>query len=193
MDMLTDAEAGLTYVAFRSGRLYGIAKFDLNDDEYARVLLSGGGVPDWNNDFSNLRGITLDKERNRILGVDSELNAVIAVDLTSGVRTYFSPPSATPDDDGALLMPRAIAMDTANNRALILDTGRKAIMAADLTTGERTVVYQYGNRVPRQLFNPTRMVRHPSFHYLLLLDETTNTLAALDLNGADTQFVTLTR
>ncbi len=190
--MVTDAEAGITYVALGSGTLYGIAKFDLNA-EYARVLLSGGGVPDWTNDFVNLRGITLDKENGRLLAVDSFLNGILAVDLETGARTYFSPPSATPDDEGTLLIPRAITMDTANNRALILDTGRKAIMAADLTTGDRSAVYQFGNRVPRRLFNPTQMEMHPTFGYLLLFDESTNTLVALDLNGPEVQQVTLVR
>jgi sugar lactone lactonase YvrE len=194
VDMVTDAEAGITYVALKSGNLYGIAKFDLNA-EYARVLLSGGGIPDWTNDFTNLRGIALDKEHGRLLAVDSNLNAVLAVNLETGTRTYFSPPSATPADDGALLIPRAITMDPANNRALVLDTGRKAIMAVDLSTGERSVVYQFGNQVPRRLFNPTHMEMHPTFGYLLLFDESTNanTLMALDLNGPEVQLVTLVR
>lgn len=192
VDMVTDAEAGVTYVAFTNNLRYGVAKYDLNAG-YARVLLSGGGIPDGANEFDYLRGIALDKENARLLAVDSDLNGVLAIDLETGARTYFSPPSPTPDDDGTLLIPRAITMDPTNNRALILDTGRKAIMAADLTTGERSVVYQFGNLVPRRLFNPTHMEMHPIFGYLLLLDETTNTLMALDLNGPEVQLVTLVR
>ena len=191
VDMVTDAEAGVTYVAFRSNFFY-VAKYDLNDG-YARVVLSGGNTPDSTNNFASLQSFTLDKENGRLLAADSTLNSVLAVDLETGARTYFSPPSATPDDEGTLLIPRAITMDTANNRALILDTGRKAIMAADLTSGERSVVYQFGNRVPRRLFNPTQMEMHPTFGYLLLFDESTNTLVALDLNGPEVQQVTLVR
>lgn len=186
-DMVTDAEAGITYLATRTN----VIKVDLNKD-YSATYFSGRGIPDDVNYFLTIRAIALDKERNRLLVADSEINAVLAVDLTSGTRTYISPPSTTPEQEGGLRLPRAITMDTANNRALILDTGRQAIMGVDLTSGERSVVYSFGNQVPRQLLSPP-MVMHPTFQYLLLMEKTNNVLVALDLNTTPPQLVTLTR
>ena len=142
---------------------------------------------------SNRSEAVLDIAHQRLLAVDSHLNSILAVDLTTGARTVFSAASTTPDAADVLSIPRAITLDAAHNRALILDTGRKAILAADLDTGARTVIYEYANQAPRRIFNPTQILMHPSFGYLLLLDNVTKTLAALDLSGAQPQVVTLTR
>lgn len=188
-DMLIDTEAGLAYVAFDRA----IIKVDLNDSYRSEYISASNGLPDYSYRFSNVRGIALDAANNRLLAADSGINAIVAVDTTSGARTYFSPPSPTPTAEDVLTLPRAIVIDQPNNRALVLDTGRKAILAADLTTGERSAVYEYEALTPRQLFNPTGMVMHPTFHYLLLLDSTTNMLVALDLAGEAPQLVYLTR
>lgn len=188
VDMLTDEDAGLTYVALSGG----IIQVDLND-EYNSKFLSATGVPDQTNIFSNIRGIALDTEGERLLVADSNLNAILAVDTATGARTYFSAPSSSPTAADVLTLPRAIVIDKSANRALILDTGRKAILAADLATGEREVIYEYAETTPRELFNPTQMAMHPTFNYLLLLDSITNSLVALDLAGESPQLVMLTR
>lgn len=186
-DLQINSAFDTVYAAFTTG----VAKVDLTD--YRITFLSTPSIPDRRNSFQGLRGIVLDEEHNRLLGVDSTVNAVLAVDLTTGTRTLFSPPSATPDAEDILLLPRAIALDKPNNRALVLDTGRKAIVGVDLTTGERADVYRYADVSPRVIWTPSKMVFHPTFNYLLLLDEFSGTLGALDLNGDTPQFVTLTR
>jgi uncharacterized protein YjiK len=187
-DIQVDAEAELAYVAI----VKGIIEVDLNND-YSSKFISANGLPDFANSFSSIEGIALDPANNRLLAVDSGINAIVAVDTTTGSRTYFSPPSSTPDADDLLTLPRAIVIDQPNNRALVLDTGRKAILAADLTTGERTVVYEYAESMPRQLFTPVQMTMHPTANYLLLLDSTTNLLVALDLTGETPQLVNVIR
>lgn len=188
VDMVIDIEAGVAYSAFAAG----IMQTDLQNN-YQSELLSTNALPDSASQFGSIQGIALDADNNRLLAADSRLNAIVAVDTTSGARSYFSPPSPTPDAEDVLTLPRAIAIDKPGNRALILDTGRKAILAADLATGERSMVYEYAEPTPRQLFTPTEMVMHPSFHYLLLLDSTTNQLVALDLTTETPQLVYLTR
>lgn len=188
-DMLVDPDAGFVYVAIERA----IIKVDLNNDYRSEYISANSGIPDLTYRFSSIRGIALDADNNRLLAADSGINAIVAVDTTSGARSYFSPPSPTADAEDVLTLPRAIAIDKPGNRALILDTGRKAILAADLATGERSMVYEYAEPTPRQLFTPTEMVMHPSFHYLLLLDSTTNQLVALDLTTETPQLVYLTR
>ena len=188
-DMLVDPDAGFVYVAIERA----IIKVDLNNDYRSEYISANSGIPDLTYRFSSIRGIALDADNNRLLAADSGINAIVAVDTTSGARSYFSPPSPTADAEDVLTLPRAIAIDKPGNRALILDTGRKAILAADLATGERSMVYEYAAQTPRQLFAPTEMVMHPTFHYLLLLDSTTNQLVALDLTTETPQLVYLTR
>ena len=72
-------------ITIRNG-IYGI---------FLLVLLTacGGGdadTPDALNLFTNPQGITLDSANNRALVVDSGLDAVIAVDLTTRARTVLS-------------------------------------------------------------------------------------------------------
>ncbi len=188
-DMLVDPDAEIAYLSL----VRAIIKVDLNDEYRSIYFSANGDVPDSNNRFETIQGIALDAANNRLLAADSGINAVVAIDLTSGARTYFSPPSPTPEDEGVLTLPRALAIDQARNRVLILDTGRGAILAADLTTGERSLVYEYEKQTPRLLFSPTEMKMHPTFGYLLLLDSATNMLVALDLSSETPQRVYLTR
>jgi len=96
--------------------------------------------------------IALDSKNNRMLVVDTVLNAVIAVDLTTGKRTLFSngsttssdrpylgKQSLTPNADNDFIEPRSITIDSQNNRALVADAGLKAVLAVDLITGERVI------------------------------------------------------
>lgn len=187
-DVLIDPASDTAYVAVSTG----IIKVDLAD-KYRSTTFSSSSTPDRINNFQNLRGIALDADNNRLLAIDSGLNAVLAVDLATGARSLFSPPAATPDAEDILSIPKSIVIDKTNNRALVLDSGRKAIVGVDLTTGKRADVYRYADASPRVVWTPAKMVLHPTFNYLLLIDEFTGTLSALDLNGDTPQFVTLTR
>src|SRR5690606_35423476 len=68
-------------------------------------------------------------------------HALLAVDLATGMRTLISN-NNTPNDSNAFISPAGIVLDAANNRALILDSdsNRRALMAVDLATGERTIL-----------------------------------------------------
>jgi len=62
----------------------------------------------------------VDSANNRALVVDSFLGAVVAVDLSTGLRTILSD-SSTPTADNSFSAPEGITLDSANNRALVLD------------------------------------------------------------------------
>ncbi len=75
---------------------------------------------------------------NRVLVIDSDLAAVVAVNLTSGARSILS--NATiPDATNPFINPIAIALDATNNRALVVDANLDAVIAVDLTSGARTI------------------------------------------------------
>ena len=81
----------------------------------------------------------LDRDNNRMLLVDDAIDAVIAVDLTTGDQNILSGPGI-PDSINPLSRPISIAIDNANNRALVLDNQNSAVIAIDLSSGSRTVL-----------------------------------------------------
>ena len=106
----------------------------------ARTVLSDDTTPDSNNTFSSsIERITLDSANNRALVTDSDLDAVIAVDLTTGARTILSD-NSTPNNTRPLSRPRSILLDSANSRALVADSSVDQIIAVDLGSGARSFV-----------------------------------------------------
>ena len=83
--------------------------------------------------------LDLDTANNRALFVDGRIAAVIAIDLTTAVRTVLSN-ETTPSASNPFSGPTDIAVDGANNRALVIDVGLDAVIAVDLTSGARTVL-----------------------------------------------------
>jgi len=65
----------------------------------------------------------------------------VAVDLTSGARTILSD-ATTPDAANPFSLPIGIVLDAANGRALVIDGsfGLNAVMAVELTSGDRVIV-----------------------------------------------------
>jgi len=84
-------------------------------------------------------GIATDAAADRVLVVDSLLQAVVAVDGQTGARTILSDPE-TPDDVNVLSGPVSIEVDTGNNQALVVDQTLISITAVDLSTGARIIL-----------------------------------------------------
>lgn len=87
--------------------------------------------------------ITFDPVNNRLLAATG-LNSVMAIDLTTGDRSIFSRGgSSTEPDIGsgpAILGITSLAVDPGNNRVLVTDFMGGALLAIDLTTGNRTLL-----------------------------------------------------
>lgn len=115
-----------------------------NLDSGNHTVLSDNTTPNTNNLFLRISdGIAIDIAKNRSLVVDTERNAVIAVDLSTGTRTTLSD-GTTPDNSNTFVgLFGGIAIDSANHRALVTDTSRRAIIAVDLDTGARTTLSNY--------------------------------------------------
>ena len=72
--------------------------------------------------------------------VDNGLDALVAIDLDSGARSVLSD-----DNTGTgpnLGTPRGIALDSTNNRALVVDSGLDALIVIELDSGERAISSQ---------------------------------------------------
>jgi hypothetical protein len=108
-----------------------LLKIDL--DTGAQTLFSASG---------DNNGVAMDKpvdfviDGNRALVVDSQLAAIIAIDLGSGARSILSD-AATPSSGVAFIQPVAITIDTANDVAYVADQGRVNLVKVALDTGAR--------------------------------------------------------
>jgi len=156
-----------------------------------RSILSDSTTPNANNTLIVPASITVDSANNRALVVDFVSNAVIAVDLTTGVRTILSD-NDTPNATNAFLAPLSITLDSGNNRALVLDIGSgvntAAVLAVDLSTGARTVISN--NSTPNAvnaLLNPQEITLDSANNRALVVDSDLDALVAVDLStGART-------
>ena len=96
----------------------------------------GGGEPFRR---SLVGGLTVDKD-GRAWMVDHQYGELFAVGLADGVRTLVSGDGVGGGPE--LVQPVDVALDdsTGSTRALVLDVGLKAVVAVDLTTGDRSVL-----------------------------------------------------
>ena len=121
-------------------------------DTLVAIDLSSGSrtvISSYNNDTGDIddtsfilsSGIALDTVNNRVLISSVRNRAIVAVDLSSGIRSVLSD-----ENNGTgtnLGYPYSIAIDSSGNRALIVDTQWKAIFSVDLNTGNRTILSDY--------------------------------------------------
>lgn len=161
----------------------------------ARIYLSDATTPDASNPFSAPNGITIDPDpaNNRALVTDIFLDAVIAIDLSTGARTVLSD-ATTPDASNAFISPDGIVVDQvidpvsnqANNRALVVDSGLDAIVAVDLNTGARTILS--GATIPNAMnpFSaPTGIAIDAANNRALVTDRALAAVIAVDLTTGE--------
>ncbi len=156
-----------------------------------------------NNNFITIRGTASDDSGNvtvTVNGEEAETDDNFAtweafIDLELGENSYTV---VATDDAGNTSMamgsvnratlfgaPSSLVMDTANNRALISDELLQSIFAVDLTSGERSVLFDNSGLALDLFVNPTDVY----------LDEANNRLLVLDfvdpptINGAVRQTV----
>lgn len=118
-----------------------------------RTLISAGAGEDPATDIGSGPALTaplslaLDADNNRLLLLNGSYypgsGKLMSVDLATGNRAVIADA-----DTGAGDMPQnpvTVSLDAANNRALVLDalSGKPAIVAVDLDTGDRSVISGY--------------------------------------------------
>lgn len=105
--------------------------------------------PDNEVPITRATGIAVDAANNRVLipnSVSGTGDSIIAVDLSTGIRTVFSGPGV-PDDANIFIVPGDIVIDPVptRNRAILADT-RNTIFEINLTDGARSILSN--NTVP---------------------------------------------
>jgi len=127
--------------------------------------------------FVNPRGVSIDLVNQRVFVIDFTAG-LLQVDLRNGDRTVI-------DGGGADFgVPLACAYDNRFNRVLVADTGRQAILAADASTGFRTIISDKDNGVGVDLEGPVGMVFDRTNNLVFAVDTTLRALVAVDLaNG----------
>jgi DNA-binding beta-propeller fold protein YncE len=113
----------------------GLYRIDLATG--ARSLISGNDVTLGLGPQINFpQDVALDLPRNRVLVTESSINAVVAVDLSSGRRTILA--DAATGVGPALHYPMSIALDPGRERAFVVD--RNGVIVIELSSGRRAIV-----------------------------------------------------
>jgi len=85
----------------------------------------------------------LDSANNRVLVADEILDALIAVDLSTGNRTVLSDDNDTNNSNIAVgrgpsfIAPSGLVLDSANNRVFVGDAN--SVIVVDMPTGDRAI------------------------------------------------------
>jgi hypothetical protein len=104
-----------------------------------RTILSDSrtGAGDDSTYLWGVRGLSLDRDRNRLVLSNSNSRSMMAIDLSSGDRSFVSNSSI---GAGPLFgFSRFLDVDAANNRAVTPD-GSNSLFAVDLDSGDRTIL-----------------------------------------------------
>jgi uncharacterized protein YjdB len=92
-------------------------------------------------EFSQPRTSALDSTNNRVIVGDEALDALIAIDVDSGVRSVLLTESV--GQGQKLLAPRGLAVNSTTTKTYIIDDGSNAaakVVEIDFATGDRSVI-----------------------------------------------------
>ncbi len=172
-----DADNGLAYYVEQNTGALMVADLATGD----RTIVSGLGVGA-GPAAAAIMDVALDIAGNRALftGASANGGALFEVDLASGDRTLISD-----DVTGAgsvLTAPASVAIDSANNRALIMDWDSDILVAVDLASGDRTVLSNNAGMGTGTTFSvPFDMALDSDRNRVLVVDYGRDTLSAVDL------------
>lgn len=127
---------------------------------------------------------TLDTTINRLLLIDSRLNALLAVDPVTGNRTLIS--NNTYGSGVDFISLRSVAYDAINNRALIVDRTPARLLAVDLSNGDRSILSDDSNGGGTQDFGrPEAVVMNEDAGQALVVDSSLRGIIAVELDNGD--------
>ncbi len=153
--------------------LRALISVDLNTGD--RTEISGNSEGDGTN-FIIPVDVALDMNNSRALVTDVFFSdQVIAVNLETGDRSLFT--GGGVGSGQSLVAALRIAVDTINNRALVSDSLLDAIIAIDLTDGDRAIFSDASDSGP-QLNNPRGLTVELATGRLFIADDGLNTVLA---------------
>jgi sugar lactone lactonase YvrE len=146
----------------------------------ARTILSdssiGSGI-----DLSGNSDLTIDIAGNRALVADPSRDAVIAVDLDTGMRTVLVDRSTPVEGIDGFHNPFGITIDPQNNRIILMDNWTQTVNAADLTSGTRTRLAPPGGANSFFTFGVGSVVYDPQHNRALVIETYRDAIIAVDL------------
>lgn len=183
-DVLLDETGGRALVVDEF--LDELVSIDLETSE--RRTLAGlkdpGGPP-----VEQARGMALDTARNRVLLASAPTGELIGVDLETYTRAVVSGPGKGAGEDLGLLSDVALHDD----RALLVDYGRKTLVSVELDTGDRSTIS--GPSIDGMvgegpsLVLPTGVSIDPVRNRALVPDMALDALVGIDLVTGDRELV----
>jgi hypothetical protein len=176
-----DADNGLAYyVEQNAGTLMVVDMATGN-----RSIVTGGGVGT-GTEIVFIADVAVDVAGNRALvsGFSDDGGALFEVDLATGNRTLISD-----DFTGAgplLTAPASVAVDSSNNRALVMDWDRDILVAIDLGSGDRSVISDnVGTGIGMNFSVPFDMDLDIDGNRAIVVDYGTDMLMAVDLTSGN--------
>jgi hypothetical protein len=103
------------------------------------------GIPNTEVPFEDANSFVFDQKNQRYLVAGTYVDALLAVDVNSGVRSVFSSElvgTGDPYAEGNDGLIAEVALDEPRNRAIVLEIFSGNIFAVDLDTAERSVISQ---------------------------------------------------
>lgn len=169
------------------------ALLELDLDTGVKTVLSGGvAAVGSGDDLAIPEDMVIDNaapsNRNRALIVDSELQAIVAIDLTTAARSIFS--SATvPDANNVFATPVAIEITAAADIAYVLDADSLAIIAVDLASGTRTIIADNTSPGTANFIRPVDIALQESTGRLFVSDAGVSGIIAIDIGSGTRSIV----
>ena len=141
----------------------------------------GSGV-----NFVSPVSIALDRANNRALVVDPGIDALVAVDLSNGNRTIIADDSVGSGVNFSL--PQSIVLDErgrSSGRALVVDNTLEAIIAVDLSNGNRTIIADSSIGSGVNLTSPQYMALDSANNRAFVTDFILSAVIAIDLTTGE--------
>jgi DNA-binding beta-propeller fold protein YncE len=135
--------------------------------------------------IGSLVGMALDAAAGRALVLNPLTDTLLAIDLDTGARTVIA--DAATGSGKPLLGVTAVALDDQANRALVTTWSwpDAALVAVDLSTGDRTVISGLGTGAGVELSAPVDVVLDAANQRALLTDFDGGKTIAVDLGTGD--------
>ena len=188
LDLALDLENNRVFLTVRDPNAVGDAtigiwKYDTNTEEWTAF---SDDTIDPASVFSNPADVKMDTANNRLLAIDFDNDCVVAVNLSTGLQTVLSS-NTVPDSNLALFAePIDSALDTTNNRMLLIDRIADAVIAIDLTTGVRTLISGQGVGTGTALSQPLSIAYDGDNDRALVFDRSgARGVIAIDLATGD--------
>ena len=153
-----------------------LSSMDLTTHALTTVSSSNRGT---GTNYSFLNPVTLDNDNNRALY--TSLYALNEVDLTTGDRNTISGLGGLPVGSGpSLENPLAVGLAAAGDIAYVADSQRRAILAVDMASGDRSYCSSNTDHSGPDFILPTTLLMDDQYNRILVGDPARRAVFAVD-------------